>query len=109
MSRQKFDTEKFAIEQLEKIGAVRLNSHFVLTSGKHSSAYINPDDFYARPDLSSFLAKQLIFKPDTEVDFIAGPATGGNYLALEVARWFNYFNDLMPFSDDLAIKIAFTQ
>ncbi len=101
--------QEFAIKRLEEIGAVRLNDHFVLTSGKHSSGYINPDDFYARPDLANFLAKQLVHKPDTEVDFVAGPATGGNYLAVYVAQWFNRFNGRVPLQDDQAVKIAFTQ
>src|SRR3990167_6789279 len=34
---------KDVIKILKKVGAVLTNDHFVLTSGRHTSAYINPD------------------------------------------------------------------
>ncbi|MBI2121585.1 MAG: hypothetical protein HYT98_00530 [Candidatus Sungbacteria bacterium] len=66
-------------------GALLKNGHFCLTSGRHSSAYVNPDPILSEPEVLSelgFAMAQWIrdakfIMPDT----IVGPETGGAYLA----------------------------
>lgn len=75
-------------------GALLENGHFRLTSGLHSSAYINPDSVLSEPDVLSEFGCNLAqyirnagFQPDT----IVGPETGGAYLAQWTAWHFRSF------------------
>jgi orotate phosphoribosyltransferase len=74
------------LHELDRAGAVLLDRHFVYTSGKHGSGYINMDPIF--PDLyvlSGFC--RGLGKPfrDDDVAVIAGAATGGIPLAVLTA------------------------
>lgn len=70
------------IEILKKVGAILENDHFVYTSGKHGSVYINKDFLYPHPKITSKVGKMFaeIFK-DFEVEVVVSPAIGGTILA----------------------------
>jgi orotate phosphoribosyltransferase len=77
------------LERLMSIDAYYIGEHFVLKSGKHSEAYINPDVMLAYPSIVSSIANQMAqpFRSMAHADLVCiGPAFGGNYLAWDVAR-----------------------
>lgn len=66
---------------LKKIGAVITDSHFVYTSGKHGSVYINKDALYPHTEMTSEVGRMFAEKfKDDEVDVVAAPAVGGTIL-----------------------------
>lgn len=67
---------------LKQVGAVITGSHFVYTSGKHGSVYINKDTLYPHTRLASRVGNMIAqkFKTNT-VDVVAGPALGGIILS----------------------------
>ncbi|HWD38512.1 MAG TPA: orotate phosphoribosyltransferase [Fimbriimonas sp.] len=71
---------------LEESGAI-LRGHFVLTSGRHSGVYFEKFRILERPDVLSVLCGEVAdhFKGH-DIDFVAGPTTGGIIIAFEVAR-----------------------
>jgi orotate phosphoribosyltransferase len=68
----------------EEAGAVLTNGHFIFTSGRHGSEYVNKDMISTRPDILSQLghelAKQFV---DEDIDTVAGPALG----AITLTGW----------------------
>lgn len=70
------------IELLKSTGALLTDDHFVYTSGKHGSVYINKDILYTYPKNASLVgeqfAKQVLERP---IDVVAGPALGGIILS----------------------------
>ena len=48
-------TQHNALRVLGHVGAVLTNDHFVYTSGKHGSAYVNKDAIYPHTNETSFL------------------------------------------------------
>lgn len=77
-----------ALEILNQVGAVLVNDHFVYTSGKHGSAYVNKDAVYPYPEriasLCSLLATNFV---EDCIDVVIGPAIGG----VIMAQWTTYF------------------
>lgn len=74
------------IEILKSVGAVLLNDHFVLTSGKHSDGYINKDALYPHTQQTSQVGKLFAEKcKDVDIDTVAGPALGGIILSQWIA------------------------
>lgn len=73
---------------LKKIGAVLTDDHFVYTSGKHGSVYINKDALYPHTaetaKVGELFAQQ--FK-DLDIDIVAAPAVGGTILC----QWTAYY------------------
>lgn len=67
--------------ELEKVGAVYTEEHFVYTTGKHGSAYINFDPLFPNTTLVRSICEQLVAPYAGEVDTVVGPATGGIVLA----------------------------
>lgn len=69
------------IDILKKIGAVLTDDHFVYTSGKHGSVYINKDALYPHTAETSRVGELFAqqFK-DLDVDVVAAPAVGGTIL-----------------------------
>ena len=65
------------LAELEKIGAVFIDKHFVYASGKHGSGYINMDIMFPQVPLVAELCKDLIAPFAGEFDVVASPATGG--------------------------------
>ncbi len=72
---------------LKKTGALITDSHFVLTSGKHSSVYINKDALYPHTKEASEVGKLLAQKFKTfDIDIVAAPALGG----IVLSQWTAY-------------------
>lgn len=54
------------------------NDHFVYTSGKHGSVYINKDALYPYVEQTAQVGKMMAEKcQDLKIDSIAAPALGG--------------------------------
>jgi orotate phosphoribosyltransferase len=69
------------IEILKKTKAIYTDSHFVGTSGRHMSAYINKDALYPHSYDVSRIAELFAEKhKDEEIDVVLGPAIGGAIL-----------------------------
>ncbi|MBM3324206.1 MAG: orotate phosphoribosyltransferase, partial [Calditrichaeota bacterium] len=71
---------------LRDCGAL-LEGHFLLSSGRHSNAYIEKFRILEQPKLTEQLASEIAqnFRED-KVDIVAGPLTGGVLVAHEVAK-----------------------
>lgn len=70
------------IEILKKAGAVIADSHFVLTSGKHTAIYVNKDALYPHTEETSRICRMMAEKAkDLNVDAVVGPALGGIILS----------------------------
>lgn len=74
------------LSQLNERGAVYTDQHFVYTSGKHGSGYINMDPIFTELNLVKDIGYQLSvpFWQDG-FDTVAAPATGGIVLAFATA------------------------
>lgn len=70
------------ISILKKTGAVLTDGHFVYTSGKHGSIYVNKDAVYPHTKESSQIGKMFAEKfKSKQVDVVAAPALGGIILS----------------------------
>lgn len=70
------------IEILRSVGAVITNDHFVYTSGKHGSVYINKDALYPHTEKASQVGELFAQKNgDLDFDVVAAPALGGIILS----------------------------
>lgn len=69
------------ISILKNIGAVLTDDHFVYTSGKHGSVYVNKDALYPHTAETSKVGELFAaqFK-DLDIDVVAAPAVGGTIL-----------------------------
>jgi orotate phosphoribosyltransferase len=78
------------LPMLRDVGAIITNSHLVLTSGRHTSAYVNKDALYVHPQATSACC-QLIADhyAARQIDAVVGPALGGILLAQWVAYHLN--------------------
>jgi len=67
---------------LKKVGAVLTDDHFVYTSGKHGSVYINKDAVYPHTQETSKIGQMFAEKfKDRDIDVVAAPALGGIILS----------------------------
>lgn len=67
---------------LKSVGAVLTDDHFVYTSGKHGSVYINKDALYPHTKETSRVGELFAEKyKDLEVDTVVAPALGGIILS----------------------------
>lgn len=79
-------THDEAIEIFTKANAL-LTGHFRLTSGRHSSKYMQCAQVLQYPQYASVLCESLAEKfKGTEIDLVVGPAMGGIIVAYEVGR-----------------------
>lgn len=70
------------VEILKKIGAVITDSHFVYTSGKHGSVYINKDRLYPHTKETSQVGELFAQKnKDLDIEIVVAPAVGGTILS----------------------------
>lgn len=71
------------VEQLlEESGSIFSNSHFVFTSGKHASRYIDKMALFAHPIYASEMGKLFAEKyADAPIDVVVAPAMGGIILS----------------------------
>jgi len=73
---------KNIISILKKVGAIITNDHFVYTSGKHGSVYINKDFLYPHTKETSLIGKMFAEKfKSRDIDVVAAPAVGGTVLS----------------------------
>src|SRR3989338_6261382 len=74
------------VDILKKVGAVITDSHFVYTSGKHGSVYVNKDAVYPHTAETSKIGELFAEKfKDMNIDIVAAPALGGIILSQWVA------------------------
>ena len=74
------------VDILKKVGAVITDSHFVYTSGKHGSVYVNKDTVYPHTAETSRIGELFAEKfKDVDIDVVAAPALGGIILSQWVA------------------------
>ncbi|MBL8121378.1 phosphoribosyltransferase [Candidatus Saccharibacteria bacterium] len=76
----------YILAELEKIGAVFTDKHFVYASGKHGSAYINLDLLFPHTQMVAKLCADLAKPFAGEFDTVAAPATGGIVLSVLTAN-----------------------
>lgn len=73
---------KDVIEILKSVGAILTNDHFVYTSGKHGSVYVNKDALYPHTELSSQIGEMFAKKHrKLGIDVVCAPALGGIILS----------------------------
>lgn len=73
---------KTIIDILKETGALITDDHFVYTSGKHGSVYINKDAIYPHTEKASEVGMLFAEKlKDKNVDVIVGPMIGGIILS----------------------------
>lgn len=70
------------LDILKSVNAVITDDHFVYTSGKHGSVYINKDAIYPHTKLSSDIGMLFAQKAkDLDLDAVVAPALGGIILS----------------------------
>lgn len=75
------------IKILKSVGAVMTDDHFVYTSGKHGSVYINKDALYPHVKQTSEVCRLMAEKcAHLEIETVAAPALGGIILS----QWAGY-------------------
>src|ERR1700730_8875975 len=81
-----------AIMQLfADVGAIISYSHFVYSSGRHSSVYINKDALYLHTQTISKLCQlmALPYNNGDQIDVVVGPVLGGIVLSQWIAHHLN--------------------
>jgi orotate phosphoribosyltransferase len=73
------------LRELDRVGAILLDRHFVYKSGKHGSGYINMDPLFPEVELVQAICAELVRPFDGSFETVAGPATGGIVLAFAAA------------------------
>ena len=76
------------LDEFERAGAL-LRGHFILSSGRRSSVFLQKALVFSQPDVSETLCKALAEKVTAEfgqIDIVAGPAVGGIIPGYELAR-----------------------
>ncbi len=84
-------SHKKSLNILEKTNAL-LDGHFVLSSGLHSSKYIQCAKLLSFPKKAEFICKSLankIKKKFKKIDLILAPAMGGIIIGYEIGRLLN--------------------
>jgi orotate phosphoribosyltransferase len=78
-----------ALEDLQHSGVLMLNGHFDYGNGYHGRAYLNPHQLFRHPSTIWRFAQDLLDVVPTDlltnVELVAGPATGGALLAHTIA------------------------
>ncbi len=72
------------------VGAIVSDSHFVYTSGRHGSVYVNKDALYVHPEVISVLCQHMAETyAAASVDVVVAPVLGGIVLSQWVAHALN--------------------
>ncbi len=75
------------LEILKSVKAIITDDHFVYTSGKHGSVYINKDAVYPHTQLSSQIGSMFAGKAKVlDIDAVIAPALGG----IVLSQWTAY-------------------
>ena len=78
------------MQMFSDVGAIVTGSHFVYTSGRHSSVYINKDALYLHTRTISALCERMIEPFEAEhIDVVVGPVLGGIVLSQWAAHHLN--------------------
>ncbi|HVB25603.1 MAG TPA: phosphoribosyltransferase family protein [Ktedonobacteraceae bacterium] len=78
------------MQMFADVGAIISDSHFVYSSGRHSSVYINKDALYLHTQTISALCELMARPYDAEqIDAVVGPVLGGIVLSQWVAHALN--------------------
>src|SRR5436305_11766235 len=78
------------MQMFAKVGAIVTDSHFVYSSGRHSSVYVNKDALYLHTDVISALCQEMARPCDADqIDVVVGPVLGGIVLSQWVAHHLN--------------------
>ena len=78
---------KAEIENIFRDCQALLSGHFLLSSGRHSDAYLEKFRIFEKPQLHSKLITELLNRFDSiSIDTVIGPALGGIIMASEAAR-----------------------
>ncbi len=73
---------KDIIEILREVGGLFTDDHFVYTTGKHGSVYLNKDAIYPYVSQASLVGKMFAMRfKDQDIDIVVGPALGGIILS----------------------------
>lgn len=85
---------------LKEVHAVITDDHFVYTSGKHGSVYINKDAIYPHTQLASEIGKMFAEKTEQmNIDAVVAPALGG----IVLSQWTAYHLSKINKKDVLGI------
>jgi len=75
------------VDLLKRVKAIYTDDHFVYTSGKHGSVYINKDAMYQHPQETTLVCRLFAERhQDLDIDVVVGPAVGG----IVLAQWTAY-------------------
>ncbi|HLX58299.1 MAG TPA: phosphoribosyltransferase family protein [Ktedonobacteraceae bacterium] len=78
------------MQMFTDVGAIVTGGHFVYTSGRHSSVYINKDAVYLHTETISALCKLMVGRYNPEqIDVVVGPVLGGIVLSQWAAHHLN--------------------
>ena len=65
------------IDLLKKVNALYTDDHFVYTSGKHGSVYVNKDALFHHPQETVLICRMIAERyQDYDIDAVVGPARG---------------------------------
>ncbi len=94
------NTHSKALEILKRYDAIHADGHFIYTSGKHGSQYVNKDAIYPHISAISQLCEWMAqpFSQD-EVDVVLGPALGG----IVLSQWTAFHLSQMQKREVLAV------
>lgn len=82
-------TQEGTIETFKEAGAL-LDGHFIYTSGRHGSMFLQAARVLQYPELVERLCEAVADNAsDLGIELVVGPATGGIILAYETARHLN--------------------
>lgn len=84
------------------VGAIVSDSHFIYTSGRHGSVYVNKDALYVHPEVISVLCQRMAqaYDPDN-IDVVVAPVLGGIVLSQWVAHALNQRRQNLRTADPL--------
>jgi len=78
------------MQKFVAVGAIVSNNHFVYTSGRHGSVYVNKDALYVHPEVISALCQRMAQAYDADsIDVVVAPVLGGIVLSQWVAHALN--------------------
>src|SRR5437867_13286941 len=84
------------------VGAIVSDSHFVYSSGRHSSVYVNKDALYVHTNVISILCQKMAEPYNAEqIDVVVGPILGGIVLSQWVVH---HLNTRRSFVETLAVN-----
>ncbi len=77
--------DSWVLDELKRRNILQ-SGHFRLTSGKHSSGYMQCAGVFKDPQFAAAVVKTLVQHLDYEVDKVISPAIGGVLMGYETAR-----------------------